>query len=268
MKFLELYVGGIILWTVFYLIGRILFEETEKTNYIKLVPIIMLFSYILAHINYVNSEILNGIIKIICVYSLYCAFYKIIFKKELSKVLVASLILYLLDDVLLAGIDVVHQEIVVPVALFQVCHGIDGDVVIGDDVGVRVDGDVRGRGLGGDLGGVPVLQDAGPGGQGVARSAGEDAALIDGVLGVACVVVGDDVLIRNVIGHAAVLGPCHRAGPGLEGGREVVLVLAEDLRLVHGKGGVHAAGRVRGQVGDSRKADVVRFASRSVGLYP
>ena len=43
----------------------------------------------------VNSEILNGIIKIICVYSLYCTFYKIIFKKELSKVLVASLILYL-----------------------------------------------------------------------------------------------------------------------------------------------------------------------------
>ena len=95
MKFLELYIGGIILWTVFYLIGRILFEETEKPNYIKLVPIIMLFSYILAHINYVNSEILNGIIKIICVYSLYCVFYKIIFKKELSKVLVASLILYL-----------------------------------------------------------------------------------------------------------------------------------------------------------------------------
>lgn len=95
MKFLELYVGGIILWIVFYLIGRILFEETEKPNYIKLVPMIMLFSYILAHINYVNSEILNGIIKIICVYSLYCAFYKIIFKKELSKVLVASLILYL-----------------------------------------------------------------------------------------------------------------------------------------------------------------------------
>lgn len=95
MKFLELYIGGIILWTVLYLIGRILFEETEKPNYIKLVPIIMLFSYILAHINYVNSEILNGIIKIICVYSLYCTFYKIIFKKELSKVLVASLILYL-----------------------------------------------------------------------------------------------------------------------------------------------------------------------------
>lgn len=95
MKFLELYVGGIILWIVFYLIGRILFEETEKPNYIKLVPMIMLFSYILAHINYMNSEILNGIIKILCVYSLFCLFYKIIFKKELSKVLVASLILYL-----------------------------------------------------------------------------------------------------------------------------------------------------------------------------
>lgn len=95
MKFLELYIDSAIMWTTFYLIGRILFEETKKTNYIKLVPMIMLFSYILAHINYVNSEILNGIIKILCVYSLFCLFYKIIFKKELSKVLVASLILYL-----------------------------------------------------------------------------------------------------------------------------------------------------------------------------
>ena len=95
MKFLELFIDSAIMWTTFYLIGRILFEETKKTNYIKLVPMIMLFSYILAHINYVNSEILNGIIKILCVYSLFCLFYKIIFKKELSKVLVASLILYL-----------------------------------------------------------------------------------------------------------------------------------------------------------------------------
>lgn len=95
MKFLELFIDSAIMWTTFYLIGRILFEETKKTNYIKLVPMIMLFSYILAHINYVNSEILNGIIKIPCVYSLFCLFYKIIFKKELSKVLVASLILYL-----------------------------------------------------------------------------------------------------------------------------------------------------------------------------
>lgn len=95
MKFLELFINSAIMWTTFYLIGRILFEETKKTNYIKLVPMIMLFSYILAHINYVNSEILNGIIKILCVYSLFCLFYKIIFKKELSKVLVASLILYL-----------------------------------------------------------------------------------------------------------------------------------------------------------------------------
>lgn len=95
MKFLELFIDSAIMWTTFYLIGRILFEETKKTNYIKLVPMIMLFSYILAHINYMNSEILNGIIKILCVYSLFCLFYKIIFKKELSKVLVASLILYL-----------------------------------------------------------------------------------------------------------------------------------------------------------------------------
>ena len=171
-----------------------------------------------------------------------------------------------IDDVLLGGVDVVHQEVVIPMALFQVCHGIDGHIVIGDDVGVRLDGGIRGRGLGGDLGGIPVLQDAGPGGQGVARSARENAALVDGVIGVAGVVMGDDVLIGDVIGHTAVLGPCHRAGPGLEGGGEVVLVLAEDLRLIHGKGRVHAAGRVRGQVGDPRKADVVRLASRGVEM--
>ena len=95
MKCLILFIDSAIMWISFYLIGRILFEETEKPNYIKLVPIIIIFSSVLAHINYINSEVLNGVIKIICVYSLYCLFYKIIFKKELSKVLVASLILYL-----------------------------------------------------------------------------------------------------------------------------------------------------------------------------
>ncbi len=92
MKFVELYIGAVILWTIFYLIGKILFEEKSKPNYVKILLTMAVFSASLAHINYVNSD---GVMKIICVYSLFCLFYKIVFQKELSNVLVASLILYL-----------------------------------------------------------------------------------------------------------------------------------------------------------------------------
>lgn len=95
MNFLELYISAIILWTVFYLIGRILFEKKEKENIIKLISCILVFSGGLSYLNYINSEILHGILKILCVYTLYCLFYKILFKRNWSQVFTASLILYL-----------------------------------------------------------------------------------------------------------------------------------------------------------------------------
>lgn len=95
MSFLELYISAIILWTVFYFVGRILFEKDDKENILKVVLCIMGFSVALSYLNYINSEILHGILKILCVYNLYCLFYKIIFGKSWSKVFTASLILYL-----------------------------------------------------------------------------------------------------------------------------------------------------------------------------
>lgn len=95
MKFLELDISAVVLWIVFYKIGKILFEESKEKLRFKSIISILVFSILLALLNYLNSEILHGTIKIICVYSLYCAFYKIVFNKDWPKILIASLILYL-----------------------------------------------------------------------------------------------------------------------------------------------------------------------------
>lgn len=98
MSFLELYIDSIIMGITFYIIGRILFEKKSNpkiTEIIKIIVTILIFSGMLAYINYINLEILHGVIKIICVYILYCLYYKTIFKEMWPKVLTASLILYL-----------------------------------------------------------------------------------------------------------------------------------------------------------------------------
>lgn len=92
MKFVELFIDSFIIWIACYEIGKMLFEEKSRPNYLKLIPIISVLSMIVAHVNYTGS---SGIIKIICMYSMLCLFYKIIFEKELSKILVISLVLYL-----------------------------------------------------------------------------------------------------------------------------------------------------------------------------
>lgn len=95
MSFLELYIGAVIMWSVFYMIGRILFEEKNNVSFIKIVFSIIIFSFFLAFLNFINSEILRGIVKVICIYTLFCSFYKIIFNKSFQKIIIASLILYL-----------------------------------------------------------------------------------------------------------------------------------------------------------------------------
>lgn len=95
MKFLELYIGAVVLWCMVYFVGNILFENKEKIKLLKSILTIAIFSLVLVFINMVNSEILEGIIKIILVYSLQCLFYKTMFKKTISKVLLVALVLYL-----------------------------------------------------------------------------------------------------------------------------------------------------------------------------
>ena len=82
-----------------------------------------------------------------------------------------------IDDVLLGGVDVVHQEIVAVMGLgFQICQRVDGEIVVGDVVGVRLDGGIRGRDLSGDLGEIPILQNIGTGVQSIVAGRGRRCA--------------------------------------------------------------------------------------------
>lgn len=95
MKFLELYVGGLILWSIAYLIGKILLEKEKNANILYLIISIMVFALVLAFLNIIDSEILGGTIKIICVYCLQFLFYKIIFRESVSKTMTLALIFYI-----------------------------------------------------------------------------------------------------------------------------------------------------------------------------
>ena len=95
MNFLELYIGITFIWSIYYVMGTIIFEYKEKTNYKKLIPIIMFFSLLVSLINIANSEIFGGIIKIILIYTLVYCYYMLIFNKNSSQTLIGSLITYL-----------------------------------------------------------------------------------------------------------------------------------------------------------------------------
>lgn len=94
MKFFELLVGSIVLWIIFYIIGRVLFEEKEKKKFFIIGGHILAFSVALASINMIE-EFLYGTVKVLCIYFLFCSYYKLIFKRSYSKILIASLILYI-----------------------------------------------------------------------------------------------------------------------------------------------------------------------------
>ena len=95
MKFLELYIATLVMWSMDYVMGCILFEYKEKPQHKKLIPIILIVSLLVTLINIANTKIFGGIIKIILIYiTIYC-FYSYLFNKNSSQTLVGSLILYL-----------------------------------------------------------------------------------------------------------------------------------------------------------------------------
>lgn len=95
MKFLELFIGAIILWIIYYSIGKILFQTNKKISKIKLILTIFIFSILLSLLNIVDSEIMHGVIKIAISYILFYFYYKILFNKQDFDLIVGSLILYL-----------------------------------------------------------------------------------------------------------------------------------------------------------------------------
>lgn len=95
MKFLELYIATLVMWSMDYVMGCILFEYKEKPQHKKLIPIILIVSLLVTLINIAGAKISGGVIKIILIYiTVYC-FYSYLFNKNSSQTLIGSLILYL-----------------------------------------------------------------------------------------------------------------------------------------------------------------------------
>ena len=73
------------MWIAAYYIGRVLFEEKNKYNIFKAISIIAVSAMLLTCINMLSSEIIEGTLKILCVYTLQCLFYKVAFNKSIEK---------------------------------------------------------------------------------------------------------------------------------------------------------------------------------------
>lgn len=95
MKFLELYIGAIIMWTILYFGGKEIYEIKKKNNQWQIVIVIMFFSILISLINMSQPEMLEGIIKILLIYTITFFFNKIIFNKNVSQTIVGSLVMYL-----------------------------------------------------------------------------------------------------------------------------------------------------------------------------
>lgn len=99
MKFLELYIGVLFSWIINYFIGKKFLKLPKKNKIIQIVVLVLIFSIALVLINYYTINMAHGMIKIILAYMLLCLFYKIIFEDNLSKILIVSLILYIIFSV-------------------------------------------------------------------------------------------------------------------------------------------------------------------------
>lgn len=95
MQFIELYIGTIILWTVAYYIGKLILKRDKKENIFKVILIIMIFALLLSLLNVINSEVLGGIPKILCVYTLQYLYYRFMFQESHSKSMIVALIYYI-----------------------------------------------------------------------------------------------------------------------------------------------------------------------------
>ena len=95
MKFLELYIATLVMWSMNYLIGKLLFDFDEKINYKKVVPVILITSFNVMLINLSSTQVFKGIIKIILSYIFIYIFNKVIFNKNNHQTLIKSLFMYL-----------------------------------------------------------------------------------------------------------------------------------------------------------------------------
>lgn len=96
MNFFIVVIDSLLIWISAYIIGKNSFDNDTKQNYLKVIISILILSITLGYINFINAEIFHGVFKILSIYFLYCIFYKINFSSLNTKVVVASLVVYIL----------------------------------------------------------------------------------------------------------------------------------------------------------------------------
>lgn len=95
MQFIEIVIDSIIMWTTAIIVGKKILEPSKSLNKPITIIVLLLFSLLLSAINITSLQVLGGPIKIVVVYALQCAFYKLIFQKSLSDSIVMALIWYI-----------------------------------------------------------------------------------------------------------------------------------------------------------------------------
>lgn len=92
---IELFVGCTFLSISLYIMGSLLFQKEIKLKLINIIYILML-GLVMTISNGANPNIIDNVLKIIIIFAVCIGFYKLVFKENIEKVILASFIAYLI----------------------------------------------------------------------------------------------------------------------------------------------------------------------------
>ena len=133
MEIVKLLIGGIVLATAFFLIGRILFDEKKKIT-IKEIIAILVFGTMIMIVNLISIDSLNKILKVVVFFSCYIGYYKIIFRKRLQELVLASFFTYLImfiSEAIVGLIIIVGIATIREGSMEEIANGMLANIVIG-----------------------------------------------------------------------------------------------------------------------------------------
>lgn len=133
MEIVKLLIGGIVLAIAFFLIGRILFDEKKKIT-IKEIIAILAFGTVIMIVNLISIDSLNKILKVVIFFSCYIGYYKIIFKKRLQELVLASFFTYLImfiSEAIVSLIIIIGIAIIREGSMAEIASGMLANIVIG-----------------------------------------------------------------------------------------------------------------------------------------
>ena len=133
MEIVKLLIGGIVLAIAFSLIGRILFDEKKEIT-IKEIITILIFGTVIMIVNLISIDSLNKILKVAIFFSCYIGYYKIIFRKRLQELVLASFFTYLImfiSEAIVGLIIIVGIAIIREGSMEEIANGMLANIVIG-----------------------------------------------------------------------------------------------------------------------------------------